>query len=73
MESIGVIASIAVLISFLATDEKQIRLLNILGAGLFVSYGITINSFSNIFLNGALIVIHVVRLIYLFRNEQKHL
>lgn len=58
-----------VLISFLATNEFYIRLLNILGAGLFVSYGIAINSFSNIFLNSALIIIHVIRLIYIWKKS----
>lgn len=59
MEIIGTIASIIVLISFLMNNEKLIRLVNIIGALLFVIYGITINAFSVWFLNGALILIHI--------------
>lgn len=46
MEIIGTIASIIVLISFLFKNEKQIRIINIIGAICFVIYGITINAFS---------------------------
>lgn len=63
MEILGTIASIFVLISFLMKGEKRIRLVNIIGALLFVIYGITINAFSVWFLNGALLIIHIVKLL----------
>lgn len=45
-EIIGVIASVIVLISFVMNGEKKIRIINIIGALLFVIYGILINAFS---------------------------
>lgn len=58
-ELIGTLASVLVLISFLMRGEKKIRIINIVGALLFVIYGILINAFSVWFLNGALIFIHL--------------
>ena len=62
-ELFGLLGSIFVLISFLINDIKKVRIINIIGALLFVVYGILINAFSTWFLNGALILIH---LYYLF-------
>lgn len=62
-ELFGLLGSIFVLISFLIDDIKKVRIINIIGALLFIIYGILINAFSTWFLNGALILIH---LYYLF-------
>ena len=62
-EILGTIASIIVLISFLMKDEKGIRKVNIIGALVFVIYGIGISAFSVWFLNGALFIIHIYKLI----------
>ena len=62
LEVLGTIASVIVLMSFLMKGEKTIRLINILGALMFVVYGISINAFSVWFLNGALILIHLYKL-----------
>lgn len=61
-EVIGIIASLIVLISFLFKEERQIRMVNIFGAILFVIYGLFIQSFSVWFLNGTLCLIHINRL-----------
>lgn len=61
-EIIGTIASIIVLLSFIISGEKQIRLINIIGALVFVIYGLLINAFSVWFLNGALMIIHFYKL-----------
>lgn len=58
IELIGIMASIFVLISFIFNDETKIRCVNILGAFLFVVYGLFISSFSVWFLNLILIIIH---------------
>jgi hypothetical protein len=58
-EILGTLASVLVLISFLMRGEKRIRIINIVGALLFVIYGILINAFSVWFLNSALILIHL--------------
>lgn len=61
-ESIGVAASFAVLISFIFTDQCKIRLANIVGALLFVIYGVLIGSLSVWGLNLILIFVHVFKL-----------
>lgn len=58
-EILGTTASVLVLISFLMKGEKKIRTINIIGALIFVIYGILIKSFSVAFLNGVLILIHI--------------
>lgn len=65
IESIGIFATIFVLISFLFSKPKQIRIVNIIGAILFVIYGLLISSLSVWLLNGALIAIHIY---YLFKK-----
>lgn len=62
-EILGTIASLFVLISFLMKGEKNIRLINIIGAFIFVIYGILISAFSIWFLNGVLLIIHIIKLI----------
>lgn len=62
-EILGTIASVIVLLSFLMKGEKNIRLVNIFGALCFVVYGIMINAFSVWFLNGALCIIHLYKLL----------
>lgn len=59
IEAIGILATVFVLISFLFRNPKQIRIVNIIGAILFVVYGILISSLSVWLLNGALIAIHI--------------
>ncbi len=61
-EIIGIIATITVLISFLMSTLFWIRVINIIGAVLFVVYGILIHSISTWILNSALIIIHVIYL-----------
>lgn len=63
-EIIGITASVIVLISFLMKGEKRIRLINIIGALMFVIYGISIDAFSVWFLNGVLCIIHLYKLFY---------
>lgn len=61
-EVIGIVATIFVLLSFLKTDSKKIRKLNIIGAALFVIYGIFIRAYSTALLNFLLIIIHIIKL-----------
>lgn len=61
-ELIGTLASIIVLISFIVKGEKNIRLINIIGAFVFVIYGLLINAFSVWFLNSMLILIHLYKI-----------
>ena len=62
IEILGLIATLFVLLSFLCNQEKNIRLVNIVGAILFVIYGAFISAPSVYILNGALIGIHIYKI-----------
>jgi len=62
-EALGIVATLFVLLSFTFTNEKRIRQINIVGAVLFVIYGIIIGALSVYLLNGALIIIHIYKLL----------
>lgn len=62
IEVLGIIATLFVLLSFLFKSPKKIRIVNIVGAALFVIYGLCIDSLSVWLLNGVLIVIHIYHL-----------
>lgn len=59
IEAIGILASCFVLLSFIFRKTIVIRSVNIIGATLFVVYGISIGALSVWLLNGILIIIHV--------------
>ena len=61
-EAIGIVAMLFVLASFLFTNEKKIRQINIIGAIIFVVYGVIIGAHAVYLLNGALILIHIYKL-----------
>lgn len=67
-EFIGILATLLVLLSFLQKSEEKIRGLNVIGAFVFVVYGLAIDSFSVWFMNSILIFIHSKRL-YELRKE----
>lgn len=62
IEIIGLLATLFVLISFLQKSEIGIRKFNIVGASLFIVYGILISSISVWLLNGILLGVHIKRL-----------
>ena len=59
-EIIGLLGTLFVLLSFLMKDLKKVRIVNIIGAVLFVVYGVLINAYSTWILNGVLIIIHII-------------
>lgn len=61
-ELIGLLGTIFVLLSFIQNDEKNIRKINILGAVLFVCYGLLTKTYSTAFLNLCLCIIHIIKL-----------
>lgn len=63
IELLGISATLFVLLSFLMKKVETIRTVNIIGALLFVIYGVCINSVSTWLLNSVLIIIHTVYLI----------
>ena len=63
IEILGIIATLFVLAAFMLNNVKQIRIVDLIGAILFVVYGILIHSLSVSLLNGILIIIHLYKLI----------
>ena len=62
-EIIGMIATAFIVIGFMFSSERKIRIINALGAVLYVVYGILIHSYSNIVLNSILVAVHLYKLI----------
>lgn len=71
-EIIGLCGTVFILIAFLFNSEKQIRIFDMIGAALFILYGVLIEAYSNVVLNGALILVHIVKL-YKMRNKSNGL
>lgn len=61
-EIFGLAGTLLILIGFLSDSEKKIRLFDMAGSALFVLYGALIGAYSNILLNGALIIVHIIKL-----------
>ncbi len=60
----GYLASVVVFISFLYKDVKKIRLINMMGAFLFVIYGFMLKTaYPVILFNVGLILLHVYHLV----------
>ena len=70
-EIIGIAGTVFVLLSFLMKDLKKVRIINIVGAALFVIYGILIHAVSTWLLNGILIAIHLFYLIKDRKGENR--
>ena len=58
-EIIGLLATLFVLMSFLMNDIRRVRVINIIGAALFVVYGYLVGAFSTSLLNALLIAVHI--------------
>lgn len=62
VEILGIVASLFVISAFLFKNVKVIRLLDAVGALLYVIYGILIHSYANILLNTVLIAVQIYHL-----------
>lgn len=78
VEIVGLIATLFVLVSFLISGEKNIRVINIIGAFIFVIYGLTLGALSVWLLNGILFFVHIYKLYklrpnpkYNYKNDEK--
>lgn len=69
-EVFGIAGTLLILIGFLSNSEKKIRIFDMAGSALFVTYGCLIGAFSNILLNGILIIVHIVKLSRMKGNRQ---
>lgn len=63
IEYIGMLASVIVLASFLAKTEKTIRKINLVGAIVFVFYGLLSGAVSIWFLNGVLVFVQIFHIL----------
>lgn len=61
-ELVGIIGTIFILIAFMMNSEKRIRVFDMIGAVLFIVYGILLKAYSNIVLNGILVIIQIYKL-----------
>lgn len=62
-EWIGYLASLGVLVSFLMSNMKTLRIISIIGCALFVTYGLLINSMPIVVTNGTIILINLYHLL----------
>lgn len=62
MEIIGILGTLFIIIAFTQNTEFNIRIFDLIGAILFVIYGIIIKSFSTILLNIILIIIQLYKI-----------
>ena len=71
LELIGWIGNFFVVISFLNNDTLKLRSYNLVGASLWLVYGIVAGSFSIIFLNVVVISIQIVKITQILRERKK--
>ena len=71
LELIGWIGNVFVVISFLNNDTLKLRSYNLVGASLWLVYGIMAGSFSIIFLNIVVISIQIVKITQILRERKK--
>ena len=73
LEITGMVATTLVFISFLFTNVKWIRMLNLVGSIFFVIYGFGIGAFWTGFMNAGLVFVNLYHLIKLQRgkNDQR--
>lgn len=67
-EIYGLVATSVVLVSFMFQDIIKIRLVNLLGASMFVFYGVMIGAPSVYILNGAIMGIQVYKIYNLIKK-----
>lgn len=68
IEILGIIASLFIIAAFICKDIKLIRILDAIGALLYIVYGFLIGSIPNIILNTFLIGVQIYHLAKLRKN-----
>ena len=71
LEIVGWIATFVVIGSFLINDMLKLRSLNLVGATLWLIYGIIAGSFSIMFLNIVVMCIQVFKIRQLLKNKNE--
>ena len=62
VEILGVTATLFIVVAFMQKGEFKIRVLDCIGAILFIVYGVLIHSFSTVLLNFILVAVQVYHL-----------
>ncbi len=70
IEWIGYAASLVILVSFLTSSVLRLRLINLIGCGIFATYGFLIHSIPTGAVNLAIAVINVYYLIRMLRRKE---
>lgn len=68
-EWIGLAGSVLIIIAFTTKNEKSIRILDAVGAALFILYGVLIKAWATVFLNAVLIIVHLFRFIEMKKKK----
>lgn len=68
-EWVGYLASVLVAISLMMSNIKKLRWWNLLGAGLFVAYGLAINALPVALVNFFIVLIDIYYLVKLYRDS----
>lgn len=63
IEIVGYVASAFVLLSFVMKEMTKLRIVNIVGCGFFIAYGILIPSWPVIITNSAIVCVNVFYLV----------
>lgn len=68
-EILGIAASVVILFSGFMKGEKKLRMVAVVGSAMMTVYGVWLGAFSVWFLNGALTIAHLYRLLRLEENS----
>ena len=71
-ELIGYMGSAVVLISFMMTSVVKMRIVNIIGALVCLVYGVLIQAYPTVALNGVLILINLFQLIRVVNQSDEY-
>ena len=69
-EVVGIVASLFVFLSFFWSNEKMTRIINMVGCVIFVIYALLIGSLSVMIMNGACLVLHIVKLVQMRKRAK---
>lgn len=69
IEPIGTLASFIILVSLIMRSVKRLRIINLIGAVIFVIYGYFITSYPIIIMNTGIIFINIYYLAQMFKSE----
>ncbi len=69
IEMIGYSASMLIVVSMLMTSVNKLRIVNSIGAGIFIAYALMIHSYPTAIMNFCLILINLYQLFHAKKEE----